>query len=122
MAENSREKILIAGPSWVGDMDMSQSLYRALKKINPETHISVSAQGGLKPLLERMPEVDDILKFSLRHGELKLSERRTIGETLREKNSTKPLFYAYLLVALVPWHALIPERLLDATATFNLSA
>ena len=89
MAENSREKILIVGPSWVGDMAMSQALYRALKKINPETHISVSAQGGLKPLLERVPEVDDILKFSLRHGELKLSERRRIGETLRKENFNK---------------------------------
>tara|TARA_B100001029_G_C14637428_1_gene222491 strand:+ start:225 stop:380 length:156 start_codon:yes stop_codon:yes gene_type:complete len=50
MAEKYREKVLIVGPAWVGDMVMSQALYRALKKINPETHISVLVQGGLKPL------------------------------------------------------------------------
>ncbi len=112
MAENSREKVLIVGPAWVGDMVMSQALYRALKEINPETHISVLAQGGLKPLLERMPEVDEILKFSLGHGELKLSERKRIGETLRKENFSKafilPLSFKS---ALVPWHALIPERI-----------
>ena len=112
MAENSREKVLIVGPAWVGDMVMSQALYRALKEINPETHISVLAQGGLKPLLERMPEVDEILKFCLGHGELKLSERKRIGETLRKENFSKafilPLSFKS---ALVPWHALIPERI-----------
>ena len=112
MAENSREKVLIVGPAWVGDMVMSQALYRALKEINPETHISVLAQGGLKPLLERMPEVDEILKFSLGHGELKLSERKRIGETLRKENFSKafilPLSFKS---ALIPWHAKIPNRI-----------
>jgi len=112
MAEKSREKVLIVGPAWVGDMVMSQALYRALKEINPETHISVLAQRGLKPLLERMPEVDEILQFDLRHGELKLGKRKRIGESLRKKNFNKafilPLSFKS---ALVPWHAQIEERI-----------
>ena len=111
MAEKYREKVLIVGPAWVGDMVMSQALYRALKEINPETHISVLAQGVLKPLLERMPEVDETLQFDLRHGELKLGERKRIGESLKEKNFNKcfilPLSFKS---ALVPWHAKIHER------------
>ena len=42
MAENSQDKVLIVGPSWVGDMVMSQALYKALKETNPLTNISVS--------------------------------------------------------------------------------
>lgn len=36
-------KTLIIGPSWVGDMMMSQSLYRTLKAENPEIDIDVMA-------------------------------------------------------------------------------
>ena len=112
MAEKSREKVLIVGPAWVGDMVMSQALYRALKEVNPETYISVLAQGGLKPLFERMPEVDEILQFDLRYGELKLGKRKRIGESLRKKNFNKafilPLSFKS---ALVPWHAQIEERI-----------
>ena len=32
MAKNSQDKVLIVGPSWVGDMVMSQALYKALKE------------------------------------------------------------------------------------------
>ena len=112
MAENSPDKVLIIGPSWVGDMVMSQALYRALKEINPLTKISVLSRSALRPLLERMPEVDEILKSDFGHGELRLSERKRFGIDLRDGNFNRafilPLSFKS---ALIPWHAKIPNRI-----------
>ena len=112
MAENSQDKVLIVGPSWVGDMVMSQALYRALKQTNPHTKICVLARSALTPLLERMPEVDDILNSDFGHGELRLSERKQFGINLQDGNFNRafilPLSFKS---ALIPWHAKIPNRI-----------
>ncbi|MEP9256389.1 hypothetical protein ABKU43_21810, partial (plasmid) [Enterobacter hormaechei] len=52
-------KILVIGPSWVGDMMMSQSLYRTLKARYPQAIIDVMAPAWCRPLLSRMPEVNE---------------------------------------------------------------
>jgi heptosyltransferase-2 len=85
MAVNNEEKILVIGPAWVGDMVMSQSLYRALKENYPGCQISVMAPSWVTPLLEYMPEVDEGLDLELKHGELKLGLRRQIGHSLKER-------------------------------------
>ena len=112
MAENSEDKVLIVGPSWVGDMVMSQALYKALKEANPLTNISVLARSTLRPLLERMPEVDEILNSDFAHGELRLSERKQFGMNLQDGNFNRafilPLSFKS---ALIPWHAKIPNRI-----------
>ena len=47
-------KILVIGPSWVGDMVMAQSLFMVLKQAG-ECTIDVLAPGWSLPILERMP-------------------------------------------------------------------
>ena len=112
MAKNSQDKVLIVGPSWVGDMVMSQALYKALKETNPLTNITVLARSTLRPLLERMPEVDEILNSDFAHGELRLSERKQFGMNLQDGNFNRafilPLSFKS---ALIPWHAKIPNRI-----------
>ena len=49
-------KILVIGPSWVGDMVMSQSLYKAIKANHPDSELHVMAPAWCGALLERMPE------------------------------------------------------------------
>lgn len=61
--------MLVIGPSWVGDMVMSQSLYIALKQQNPDALIDVMAPAWCKPILERMPEVNRALELPFGHGE-----------------------------------------------------
>jgi heptosyltransferase-2 len=39
----SAKKILIIGPSWVGDMVLAHSLFQALKAQDPDTIIDVDA-------------------------------------------------------------------------------
>lgn len=72
-------KILVIGPSWVGDMMMSQSLYRTLKAEYPSAEIDVMAPARCRPLLARMPEVNQALAMPLGHGALGLGERRRPG-------------------------------------------
>ena len=45
------------GPRWVGDMVMAQTLFSALKQIQPEAAIDVMAPAWAGPLVSRMPEV-----------------------------------------------------------------
>lgn len=105
------KKILIIGPSWVGDMVMSQSLYTTLKQQYPDSIIDVIAPGWCKPILERMPEINQAIDMPIGHGEFNLLGRRAIGKTLQEAkydqaficpNSAKS--------ALIPWFAKIPKR------------
>ena len=80
MAENSQDKVLIVGPSWVGDMVMSQALYKALKQTNPHTNISVLARSALRPLLERMPEVDDILNSDFGTWRTEIKRKKAVWD------------------------------------------
>ncbi|RAX10029.1 ADP-heptose--LPS heptosyltransferase RfaF [Photorhabdus bodei] len=104
-------KILVIGPSWVGDMMMSQSLYRTLKALHPNAEIDVMAPAWCRPLLDKMPEVNQALAMPLGHGALALGERRRLGVALRERKYHR----AYVLPnsfksALVPFFANIPLR------------
>ncbi|UNK28261.1 ADP-heptose--LPS heptosyltransferase RfaF [Serratia plymuthica] len=104
-------KILVIGPSWVGDMMMSQSLYRTLKAEHPTAEIDVMAPAWCRPLLARMPEVNQALSMPLGHGALALGERRRLGRALCANGYDR----AYVLPnsfksALVPFFAQVPQR------------
>lgn len=104
-------KILIIGPSWVGDMVMSQSLYITLKQQHPEAIIDVMAPAWCKPILERMPEVNKAIEMPLGHGDFNFFGRRALGKELKNQNYT----HAYICPnsaksALIPWFAGIPKR------------
>lgn len=104
-------KILVIGPSWVGDMMMSQSLYRTLKTEYPDAVIDVMAPAWCRPLLSRMPEVNEALAMPLGHGALEIAERRRLGKMLKANGYDR----AFVLPnsfksALVPFFAAIPRR------------
>lgn len=105
-------KILIIGPSWVGDMVMSQSLYITLKNQHPNAIIDVMAPAWCKPILERMPEVHKAIEMPLTHGQFAFFKRRRLGCSLRQEQYDQ----AYILPnsaksALIPFFANIPKRI-----------
>lgn len=105
-------KILVIGPSWVGDMMISQGLYRTLKAIHPKATIDVVAPRWSLPLLERMPEVNQGIELPIEHGQLAWSKRYQLGKQLRQEGYQQ----AYVLPnsfksALIPWLAKIPVRI-----------
>jgi len=104
-------KILIIGPSWVGDMIMAQSLFIILKQQNPAAQIDVMAPKWSSALLERMPEVTDIIDMPLGHGQLQLKTRFQLGVSLRQKHYDQAILLPNSLKsALVPFWANIPKR------------
>ena len=104
-------KILVVGPSWVGDMVMSQSLYKTLKQLHPKAQLDVLAPDWCRPMLERMPEVDNALRMPLGHGDLQLTTRWKLARELKQNNYdwaiTQP---NSLKSALIPWFAGIKQR------------
>lgn len=105
------KKILIIGPSWVGDMIMAQSLFIKIKDINPDAIIDVLAPAWSRPILERMPEVNQALDLPIGHGVFGLKSRRHIGRQLRQHQYTQSIVLPNSWKsALIPWFARIPLR------------
>ena len=69
MSSASTYKILIIGPSWIGDMIMAQSLFKVLCEQHDNAEISVMAPPFTHPLLARMPQVSEALTLDLAHGD-----------------------------------------------------
>lgn len=104
-------KTLIIGPSWVGDMMMSQSLYRTLKQLNPDIEIDVMAPLWCRALLAKMPEVSQAIAMPLGHGEFALSKRYQLGKSLRENHYQQAIVLPNSFKsALIPYFAKIPKR------------
>ena len=103
--------VLVIGPSWVGDMVMSQVLYAYLQSSRPGVVIDVLAPPWSEPLLHRMPEVRAAIPMPLGHGELGLGRRWRLGRDLRSRHYDQALLLPNSLKsALVPLFAGIPLR------------
>ncbi|SEQ21751.1 lipopolysaccharide heptosyltransferase II [Basfia succiniciproducens] len=102
--------ILVIGPSWVGDMMMSHSLYQTLKKQYPDCEIDVLAPNWCKPLLARMPEVRRALTMPIGHGAFNLTERFRIGKSLRNQYDMAIVLPNSLKSAFIPLFAKIAVR------------
>ena len=108
--EELMNRILIIGPSLVGDMVMAQTLFKCLKQRDPACEIDVLAPEWSRPILQRMPEVRQALSFPLGHGVLDIAARRKIGQGLRDQYDQSIVLPNSLKSALVPWFARIPKR------------
>ncbi|MEO8465860.1 MAG: lipopolysaccharide heptosyltransferase II [Gammaproteobacteria bacterium] len=105
------DKVLVVGPSWVGDMVMAQALYRLLKQRNAAAEIHVVAPPWSLPVLERMPEVTRGIELAVAHGELGIGRRRALGRQLRGENYSRAIVLPRSAkAALVPWLARVPRR------------
>jgi heptosyltransferase-2 len=110
MTTFSKRKILIVAPAWVGDMVMSQVLYKLIKA-QGEVEIDLVAPKHSGPLAARMPEVNEFIDLPLGHGQLDLNLRRALGKKLREKKYDQAIVLPNSWKsALIPWFANIPVR------------
>jgi heptosyltransferase-2 len=76
-------KVLVIGPSWVGDTVLAQPLFKRLHEKHRELELDVLAPAWTLPLLERMPEVNQGLASPFGHGELKLGRRWRLARELK---------------------------------------
>ncbi len=104
-------KILIIGPSWVGDMVMAQSLFKTIKGTQAAADITVLAPSWSLPLLARMPQVAAAIRMPIGHGELKLGVRRRLASEIRGMEFDQAIVLpGSFKSALVPAFAKIPQR------------
>lgn len=86
MVKPTPQRILIVGPSWVGDMVMAQSLFMTLRQRYPEVLIDVVAPKWSGDLLGRMSEVNDYIEMPLGQGQFELGVRYQLGKSLRARH------------------------------------
>ena len=104
-------KILVVGPSWVGDSVMAQTLYKRIKKELPSSQIDVISPHWSLALLERMPEVCKKIVSPFSHGETKLFERYKLGQGLKKENYDRAIILTNSLKSsLIPYFARIGIR------------
>ncbi len=110
-AASSNNRILVVGPSWVGDMVMAQSLFKWLRQRHSDSSLEVLAPAWSAPLLRRMPEVSTIIDAPFRHGRGDIFKRYRLGRKLAARG------YQWAIVlpnswksALVPFWAGVPRR------------
>lgn len=104
-------KILVVGPSWVGDTVMAQPMFRLLHQRHANLALDVAAPPFTLPLLSRMPEVRRGIAARFGHGELKFGERRRLAHELRAERYDQAIVLPNSLKsALLPLLAGIPLR------------
>lgn len=92
-------------------MVMAQSLFIDIKAREPSTQIEVLAPAWTAALIERMPQVSELISANFDHGKLSLGERVRLGKQLRSKSYTNAILLPNSLKsALVPAIAKIPLR------------
>ena len=105
------KKILVIGPSWVGDMVMAQSLFILLKQQTVNVSIDVLAPSWSQPILNRMPEVSQAIDMPIGHGIFNWKLRREIGIKLRAEKYTQAIILPNLFKsALIQWFPKIHQR------------
>ncbi len=105
------ENILVIGPYWVGDMIMSQVIYRQIKISNPKAKITVLAPPWSIPIALRIQAVDVIIEVPFKPGYFDLYKRYKIGKALRKRKFTQAIVIpGSWKSALVPFFANIPIR------------
>ena len=104
-------RILVVGPSWVGDMVMAQSLFMTLKARHTLVEIDVLAPGWSLPILARMPEVRRGIAMPLGHGQFGLRTRWQLGRQLAQDRYDQAIVLpGSFKSALAPFFAAIPRR------------
>ena len=103
--------ILIIGPAWVGDMVMAHGLFLWLKKHHPHCNIDVLSMPWCLPILQRMPEIHNVIQSPFQHKRLQLASRIQMAKLLRNQYDTAILLRNSLKSALIPFIAKIPQRI-----------
>lgn len=104
-------KILVVGPSWIGDTVLAQPLFASLKQKNPGLQLDVLAPAWSRAVLECMPEVQTVIESPFGHGELKLAGRWRLGRELAKQHYDCAIVLPNSFKsALVPFFADIPLR------------
>src|SRR5688572_16774865 len=104
-------KILVVGPSWIGDTVLAQPLLKLLHARHDSPALDVLAPRWTLPILERMPEVRRAIGNPVGHGELRIAAQRGIARELAQEGYEQAVVLPNSFKsALIPFLAGIPVR------------
>src|SRR3954468_6622384 len=104
-------KILVVGPSWIGDTVLAQPLFKLLHQRHAALTLDVLAPAWTFPVVNRMPEVRRCIASPFEHGEFNFAERRQLGRELQAERYQQAIVLPNTLKsAFVPLYARIPRR------------
>jgi heptosyltransferase II len=104
-------KILVVGPSWIGDTVLAQPLLRRLRERHSELELDVLAPSWTLPLVQRMPELSRTIASPFGHGELNLAARWRLARELAQYGYDQSIVLPNSFKsALIPRLAGIPLR------------
>jgi heptosyltransferase-2 len=105
------KKILVIGPSWVGDCMLMQPMLMRLRQRHPDCLIDVLAPSWTAALLRAIPEINETIVNPFPHGAFNIKGRYRLGVQLRGAQYDQAIVLPNSLKsALVPFFALIPQR------------
>jgi len=102
-------RVLVVGPSWIGDAVLTHPLLVRLKERDPSGAIDVLAPPWALAVYRRMPQVGEAIANPFGHGDLRLGERRRFARSLAQYDRAVVLPNSFKS-ALIPWHAGIAVR------------
>lgn len=106
---SNAQKILIIGATWLGDMIMSQSLFKVLHSQGKT--IDVLAPKWNHAILACMPDVNQAIELPFDHGEIKLFTRYKFAKLIKKNNYDECIVIPNSFKsALIPFLAGIPKR------------
>ena len=109
---SSKEIFLIIAPSWIGDLIISQSLLKHLKKEYLNCQIDMIVKPELIKLAKMMPEVQNVYPLDIRHKELGLMKRYLLANKIKKHLYTTSIILPNSFKsAIIPWLANIPLRI-----------
>mgnify|MGYP001291565908 FL=1 len=106
------KKALIVAPSWIGDTIMAQPLFARLHAKFPGLQLDALAPRWVAPVLQRMPEIAEVIDSPFGHGQLSLKARWRLARQLAARGyDAVYVLPNSLKSALVPFLAGIPQRI-----------
>ena len=105
------ERVLIVGPSWLGDAVMMGALIQRLMATDPAREITVLTPAHLEDVVRRLPGVAGALVNPFAHGALQLGERAGFGRSLKGRFDVAVVLPHSWKSALVPLFAGIRRRI-----------
>jgi len=112
MLAQKQKKILIKGVNWVGDTIMTLPSIEGIRKLFPESRISILVKEQLKGLFEANPHLNGVITYRQRKGFAKIFEyARVINRLGKEKFGLCVLFPNSFSSALIAFLAGIKERI-----------
>lgn len=104
-------KILVVAPSWIGDTVLAQPLFRRLHELHANLVLEALAPPWTLPVLQYMPEVNEILSSPFRHGKLDLTLRMKLAKKIKMRAYDEAIVLPNSWKsALLPFFAGIPKR------------